>query len=306
MGATEGRQGLLYGLGAYVLWGVFPLYWTLMEPAGAFELLGHRIVWSAVFMVALVTLVSRRAQLRRVVSTPRTLRLLVIAAVVISVNWGVFIWGVTNGHVVETSLGYFINPLVTVLAGVLVLHERLRPLQWVAVGLAGVAVAGLTVSYGRPPWVALTLAFSFATYGLVRKQASVGAVEGLTVETLLVAPVALGWLVWLQAAGDSSAFVDLPWHLLLLVSTGVVTALPLLCFGAAATRIPLTTLGLLQYVAPTLHLVFGVWVFDEPMPLDRLLGFVVIWAGLALFTVDALRQQRQRRLTRLELEASAA
>ena len=305
MEAGESRKGFLYGLGAYALWGVFPLYWTLMEPAGAFELLGHRIVWSAVFMVALVHLFHRREQLRQVVSSPRTLRLLVVAAVTITVNWGMFIWGVNNGHVVETSLGYFINPLVTVLAGVLVLHERLRPLQWAAVGLAGLAVAGLTVSYGRPPWVALTLAFSFATYGLVRKQASVGAVEGLTVETLLIAPVALCWLVWLQVTGGSTATVDLPVHLLLLISTGVITALPLLLFGAAATRVPLTTLGLLQYVAPTLHLALGVWVFNEPMPLDRLLGFALIWAGLALFTVDALRHQRQRRLTRRELEAAA-
>ena len=302
---SESRKGFLFGLSAYALWGVFPLYWTLMEPAGAFEQLGHRIVWSAVFMVALATLLSRRAQLRQVVASPRTLRLLVIAAVTISVNWGVFIWGVNNGHVVETSLGYFINPLVTVLAGVLVLGERLRRLQWAAVALAGVAVAGLTVSYGRPPWVALTLAFSFATYGLVRKQANVGAVEGLAVETMLVGPVALGWLIWLQGSGGSTALVDPPWHLLLLASTGIITSLPLLCFGAAATRVPLTTLGLLQYLAPTLHLVLGVWVFHEPMPLDRLLGFCVIWAGLALFTVDALRHQHQRRVARLELEASA-
>ena len=305
MAAGEGRQGFLYGLTAYALWGVFPLYWTLMEPADAFEQLGHRIVWSAVFMVVLATVLSRRATLLRVVRSPRTLRLLVVAALVISLNWGVFIWGVNNGHVVETSLGYFINPLVTVLAGVLVLGERLRRLQWAAVALAGIAVAGLTISYGRPPWVALTLAFSFATYGLVRKQADVGAVEGLTVETLIAGPVALGWLVWLQGSGGSTAFVDPPWHFLLLASTGVITSLPLLCFGAAATRIPLTTLGLLQYVAPTLHLVLGVWFFDEPMPLDRLLGFAVIWAGLALFTADALRQQRHQWLQRQELEASA-
>ncbi len=302
---SEGRKGFLYGLGAYALWGIFPLYWTLMKPAGAAELLGHRMVWSAVFMVAVVHLLRRRTQLRQVVSSRRTLGLLVIAAVTITVNWGVFIWGVNHGHVVETSLGYFINPLVTVLAGVLVLHERLRPLQWAAVGLAGVAVAWLTVSHGRPPWVALTLAFSFATYGLVRKQASVGAVEGLTVETLLVAPTALVFLVWLQATGGSTALVDLPVHLLLLISTGVVTALPLLCFGAAATRVPLTTLGLLQYVAPTLHLALGVWFFGEPMPVDRLLGFVLIWAGLAVFTVDAVRRQQQQRVLQRQLEASA-
>ena len=301
---TEERKGLLLGLSAYGLWGVFPLYWTLMEPAGAFEQLGHRIVWSAVFMVALVQLLSRRARLREVVTSRRTLGLLVVAAVTISINWGVFIWSVNNGHVVETSLGYFINPLVTVLAGVFVLGERLRPLQWAAVGLAGVAVAGLTVSYGRPPWIALTLAFSFALYGLVRKQADIGAVEGLTVETLLVAPAALGFLVWLQVSGGSTALVDLPTHLLLLASTGVITALPLLCFGAAATRVPLTTLGLLQYLAPTLHLALGVWVFREPMPLDRLLGFVVIWTGLAVFTVDAVRHQHAQRQSRLALETA--
>ncbi len=302
----EGRRGFLLGVAAYVMWGAFPLYWPLLEPAGAVELLAHRVVWSAVVMTFLVVLLSRSDEVRSLWASRRTRRLLSLAAVFISVNWGVFIWGVNNDHVVETSLGYFINPLVTVLAGVLVLGERLRRLQWAAVALAGVAVAGLTVSYGRPPWVALTLAFSFATYGLVRKQANVGAVEGLTVETLIAGPVALGWLIWLQASGGSTVLVDLPWHLILLTTTGVITSLPLLCFGAAATRIPLTTLGLLQYVAPTCHLLLGVWVFHEPMPLDRLLGFVVIWAGLALFTVDALRHSRQRRLDRLELEASAA
>jgi chloramphenicol-sensitive protein RarD len=303
---NEGRKGFLYGFGAYFLWGVFPLYWTLMEPAGAFELLGHRIVWSAVFMVGLVLAAHRRSQLRAVVASRRTLALLVGAAVVITVNWGMFIWGVNNGHVVETSLGYFINPLVTVVAGVLVFGERLRPLQWAAVALAGIAVAALTVSYGRPPWVALTLAFSFASYGVLRKQASVGAVEGLTVETLVIGPVALAFLVGLQTTGDSTAFVDAPVHFLLLMSTGVITALPLLLFGAAATRVPLTTLGLLQYVAPTMHLALGVWFFGEPMPLDRLLGFAVIWTGLALFTVDAVRHQRAQRQLRLELEAAAA
>ena len=303
---TEGRKGFLFGLGAYALWGVFPLYWTLMAPADAFEQLGHRVAWSAVFMVGLVVVLRRRERVRQVLASRRNVRLLVIAAVTISINWGLFIWAVNNGHVVETSLGYFINPLVTVLAGVLVLHERLRRLQWVAVGLAAVAVAGLTVSYGRPPWVALSLAFSFATYGLVRKQASVGAVEGLAVETVLVAPVALVFLGWLQVTGGSTALVDLPVHLLLLASTGFVTALPLLFFGAAATRVPLTTLGLLQYVAPTLHLALGVWVFREPMPLDRLLGFGVIWTGLALFTVDAVRHQHRLRQTRLGLEAAAA
>jgi chloramphenicol-sensitive protein RarD len=253
-------------------------------------------------MVVLVVALRRRARLQAVLASGRLRLLLVVASLLISVNWGVFIWGVNNGHVVETSLGYFINPLVTVVAGVVVLGERLRRVQWVAVGVAAAAVAALTVEYGRPPWVALALAFSFAGYGLVRKKADVGAVEGLAVETLVVVPLALGYLVWLGAAGSSQALGEGPWHLALLATSGVVTALPLLCFGAAATRVPLTTLGLLQYLTPTLHFVTGVFVYGEPMPTARLVGFALIWVALAMFTVDSLRQ---RQLTRLRVEASA-
>jgi chloramphenicol-sensitive protein RarD len=253
-------------------------------------------------MVVLVAAARRTAQLRAILHTPRQRRLLCIAAVVISVNWGVFIWGVNNDHVVETSLGYFINPLVTVLLGVVVLHERLRRLQWVALGLAGVAVLGLTVDYGRPPWVALTLACSFGTYGLLKKKAGAGAIEGLAVETLVTAPVALAFLVWLGSQGEGHALSEGPGHLLLLMSSGVVTALPLIFFGAAATRVPLTTLGLLQYVAPTLQFLLGVFLFGEPMPAMRWVGFAVIWCALALFTADSVRQ---RQLTRLRVEASA-
>ena len=292
---TEERRGFLLGLAAYALWGVFPVYWTLLEPTGALELLAHRVTWSALVMVLLLVLLRRRAALVAILRTPRLLGLLTVAAVTISVNWGVFIWAVTHGHVVETSLGYFMNPLVTVLAGVVVLGERLRPLQWVAVGIAAAAVLGLTVEHGRPPYVALTLALSFALYGLVRKQASVGAIEGLGVETLLVLPLAAGYLAWLGSTGASQAFVDPPGHFLLLMTTGAVTALPLLCFGAAATRIPLTTLGLLQYVAPTLHFLFGVYLFDEAMPTARLVGFCLIWVALAVFTVDGVRQHRSAR-----------
>lgn len=293
---AEARKGFLFGLAAYGLWGLLPLYWPLLEPAGALELLAHRTVWSAVVMVLLVVLLRRGRQLRAVLRSSRQRRLLVVAAAVVSVNQGTFIWAVSNGHVVETSLGYFMNPLVTVVFGVVLLAERLRRTQWVALGLAATAVVGLAVDYGRPPWVALTLAFSFATYGLVKKRAGAGAIEGLTIETLVSAPVAVGFLVWLSIQGQAQALAGGPGHVALLTTSGVVTALPLLLFGAAATRVPLSTLGLLQYVAPTMHFLLGVLVFGEPMPATRWLGFALIWVALALFSVDSLRRHRAARL----------
>ena len=299
----EGRKGFLLGVAAYSMWGIFPLYWPLLEPAGAVELLAHRVVWSAVVMALLVAVLRRTQALRTLVASPRSRLLLLLAAVVISVNWGVFIWGVNNGHVVETSLGYFINPLVTVLAGVVILGERLRPLQWGALALAAVAVLGLAVENGRPPWVALALAFSFASYGLLKKAVNAGAIEGLTIETLVIVPIALGYLFWLGSTGDSQALEDPPWHLVLLATSGAVTALPLICFGGAATRVPLTTLGLLQYLAPTLQFLLGVTLLGEPMSPGRWAGFAVIWVALVIFTADSLRQ---RQLTRLRVEASAA
>jgi chloramphenicol-sensitive protein RarD len=302
--ADETRKGFLLGVAAYGLWGLFPLYWPLLEPAGAVELLAHRMAWSAVTMVVLVVLLRRRRRVRDVLRSPRARWLLLLAAALISVNWGMFIYGVNSGQVVEVSLGYFINPLVTVLAGVLVLGERLRPAQWAALGLAAAAVVGLTLGVGSPPWIALTLAFSFAGYGLVRKKADVGAIEGLTVETLLVVPLAVGYLWWLGAAGQAQSLEGWPWHLVLLATSGLVTALPLLCFGGAATRIPLTTLGLLQYGTPTLHFLIGVFLYGEEMPTARWVAFGVIWFALAIFSVDSMRH-RQRQLTRLRVEASS-
>ena len=299
---SEGRRGLLMGVGAYALWGLFPLYWPFLEPAGALEILAHRVAWSAVVMVVLVVAVRRTAELRRHLRSPRTVALMAAASAVIGANWGLFIWGVNNDHVIETSLGYFINPLVTVLLGVFVLGERLRAGQWAALGLAAVAVAALTIDYGRPPWLALALACSFAAYGLITKTAGVGAVEGLTVETLLLAPVALGFLVLLGAHGDQHFTGHGVDHALLLTTTGLVTAVPLLLFGGAASRIPLSTLGLLQYLTPTLQFLLGLLVFGEPMPTTRWVGFALIWTALALFTVESLRQHR---LTRLRVEASA-
>jgi chloramphenicol-sensitive protein RarD len=301
--ADEARRGFLFGVAAYGLWGLFPLYWPLLEPAGAVELLAHRVAWSAVTMVLLVALLRRGSRVRALLRSPRTRWLLMLAAALISVNWGMFIYGVNSGQVVEVSLGYFINPLVTVLAGVVVLGERLRRAQWAALGLAASAVVGLTLAIGSPPWIALTLAFSFAGYGLVRKKADVGAIEGLTVETLLVVPLALAYLWWLGAAGQAQSLDDWPWHLVLLATSGLVTALPLVCFGAAATRVPLTTLGLLQYATPTLHFLIGVLVYGEEMPAARWVAFAVIWLALAVFSLDSLHH-RQRQLTRLRVEAS--
>ncbi len=297
------RQGFLLGLAAYVLWGGFPLYFPLLKPAGSMEILAHRVLWSAVTMAALVLLLRRTRQFRGLFRDRRVFLLLTLAAVVVSVNWGTYIYGVTNDRVVETSLGYFINPLVTVLMGVLILGERLRSLQWLAMGVGAVACLVLTVDYGHPPWVALVLAFSFGTYGLAKKQAGAEAVESLTLETMLVAPLALGYLAWLTLQGDSTFGTEGVGHALLLMSAGLVTAVPLLCFGAAAIRVPMVTLGLLQYLAPILQFGLGVLYFHEDMSIGRWIGFALVWVALAVFTVESVRH-RQRQL-RLAAEAVA-
>jgi chloramphenicol-sensitive protein RarD len=291
------------GAAAYTMWGLFPLYWPLLEPAGAVEILAHRVAWSMLTMVVLVVAVRRGSQMRALLADPRTRGILALAAVVIAVNWGAYIWGVNNGHVVETSLGYFINPLVTVLMGVLVLQERLRPLQWAALGLAAPAVVGLTLEYGRPPWVALVLAFSFGSYGLAKKKANAGAVESLTFETMVLAPVAVAYIVYLVATGSSHFGGYGAGHVALLVGTGIITAIPLICFGAAATRVSMTTLGLLQYLAPTIQFALGVVVFGEPMPALRWVGFALVWLALAIFTVESVNHRRRQ--LRLVAEASA-
>lgn len=298
----EQRRGFAFGVAAYLLWGLFPLYWPLLEPAGAIEILSHRVVWSLVVMAVLVIASSRTTQLRAILASPRQRRLLLLAAVVIAVNWGTYIWGVNNHRVVETSLGYFINPLVTVLMGVFILGERLRRWQWIAIGIAAAAVIGLTVEYGHPPWIALMLAFSFGTYGLAKKQAGVEAIESLTFETLVLVPVAAAYLIWLGARGESHFSSGGAGHVALMVSAGIVTAVPLLCFGAAAIRVPMTTIGLLQYLTPTLQFILGVTVLGEQMSQMRWLGFGLVWIALTIFTVEALRHRHQQ----LELTAEAS
>jgi chloramphenicol-sensitive protein RarD len=281
---------------------MFPLYWPLLEPAGALEILSHRVVWSLVF-VGLLLVGVRRAH-GGLPRDRRRLLLLSLAALVIAVNWGLYIWGVNHKHVVETSLGYFINPLVTVALGVLVLGERLRRVQWAAVAIAAGGVLVLTVNAGRPPWIALTLAFSFGTYGLVKKVVGVGAVEGLVVETSLLAPLALGYLLVIGGTGDGT-FTSGGWdHALLLAGAGPVTALPLLAFAGAAAAVPLSRLGLMQYLTPTMQFLLGVLLRHEPLGTGRLVGFALVWVALAVFTVDTA--SHHRRHLALTAEASSA
>ncbi|MDI1461909.1 EamA family transporter RarD [Catellatospora sp. KI3] len=291
------RLGYLYGLGAYVMWGFFPAYFKVLRPTGPFEVLAHRVVWSVLFMVLLLTAVRgwrRIAQLRH---RPATLAGIALAGVLIGVNWATYIWAVNIDRVVETSLGYFINPLVVIVAGVVILHERLRAAQWAAVGIGTVAVLVLTVDYGHPPWVALILAFSFAMYGLVKKRLGLPATDGLFVESAVLSLPALALLIW-YARHDQLTFGHLSTgHSVLLAAAGVLTAVPLLMFAGAANRLPLVSLGMLQYVAPTLQLALGVFLFHEPMPPVRLFGFGLVWLALAVFTWDGLRTARATRLT---------
>jgi chloramphenicol-sensitive protein RarD len=292
-GSAAGR-GAAYGTGAYLLWGLFPLYWPLLEPSDSLEVLAHRVLWSLLVVAVLLVATGRTANLRAVVADRGLVLRLAVAAVVVAVNWGAYIYGVTSGQVVETSLGYFINPIVTVLLGVLVLGERLRPAQWTALAVAFVAVLVLSVENGRPPWIALLLAFSFATYGLIKKTAAVGAVEGLAVETAVLIPVAVAYLGFLVVTGASTFGTQGPGHAGLLAASGVATAVPLLLFASAASRVSMTTLGVLQYLAPTMQFLLGVLVFDEPMSPAELAGFALVWSALVLFTVDLLRHQRRQ------------
>ncbi len=261
------------------------------------EILAHRIVWSLLVVLGVLTVTRSWSWVRPLLRDRRTVATMSAAAALIGANWVIYIWGVNSGHVVETSLGYFITPVVMVLLGVVVLHERLRPVQWAAVALGVVAVLVLTVDYGRPPWIALGLAASFGTYGLLKKRVGVGvgAVQSLTVETTLLVLPALGYLVVLESQGRGQFVAGGPGPSLLLVSTGLVTAVPLLLFAAAARRVPLTTLGLLQYLAPVIQLLIGLLVYDEPMPASRLAGFALVWVALALLTVDMLRRRSQVR-----------
>jgi len=288
---SEERRGYLYGLTAYVIWGFFPIYFKLLRPAGALEILAHRVIWSVVFISLVLTAARNWRFLARVLRSPRLLGGISAAAVLIAINWGTYIYGVNSSRVVETALGYFITPLVLVLLGVTVQRERLRAWQWAAVGVGGLAVAVLAVDYGRLPYIALLLAVSFGTYSLVKKRLSLPPAEGLFVESTVLAIPALAYVGWLTARGTAEfGHVSTP-HTALMIFAGVATAVPLLLFASAANRVPMVGIGILQYVAPILQLACGLLIFHEPMPPARLAGFGLVWIALIIFTVDALRQR---------------
>lgn len=289
---ADNPSGIAYSTSAYLLWGLFPLYFKAVAAIPAPEMLAHRILWS-LLVFWLITVFRRTWRpVVRALRSPRLLAVLVLSASLIAVNWGVFIWAVAAGRVIECSLGYFINPLLSVMLGVGVLRERLRPLQWLAVAMAACGVLWQVAAFGAVPWVALTLAATFASYGLVRKLVPIDAVSGLTVESMLLAPPALLWLIWIEL-GEGGAFASAGWLLdLLIVLSGPITALPLILFVAGARRIRLATVGLLQYIAPSCHLLLALFVFEEVFAWSSLAVFGCIWAALAVYTFDTLRQDR--------------
>jgi chloramphenicol-sensitive protein RarD len=291
------RRGTIYGAVAYAIWGVFPLYFHLLAPAGAWEILAHRILWTLLLCGGVLAVRRDFGWCSSVFANPRMLGAVTVTALLLAVNWTIYVAAVAAHHVTEASLGYFLNPIVTVAIGVVVLHERLRRLQWLAVAIGLAAGVYLTIDFGRPPWIAVGLAFSFALYGLMKKHlgTSLGALQSLTSETAVLVPVALAVLVWLAISGEATFSVDSPAHPLLLASAGLVTASPLLLFGAAARRVPLVTIGLLQFVTPVLQLLCGVLLLGETMTTSRWVGFGIVWTALLVLTLDSIKSVRTRR-----------
>jgi chloramphenicol-sensitive protein RarD len=292
------RKGILLTIGAYGLWGVLPIYWKQLQSVPSTEIIGHRIVWSLVFAVGVVIFKKRFSVMLRTVCNPRMVLIYGIAGGVLVVNWTTYVWGINAGYVVEASLGYFINPLVSVLLGVIFFREHLRRVQWAAIGLAAVGVGYLTIRHGSLPWIALVLAFSFGAYGLIKKSAPLEALEGLTLEVALLFIPAILYLLYLESRGVGT-FGHAGLSTLLLALGGVVTATPLLMFAGAARRIPLSMLGVLQYIAPTLQFSIGVWVYGEEFSRARLMGFCFIWAALIIYTWEGLHARRRKRIEAL-------
>jgi len=281
------NKGILYGIGAYVLWGFFPIYWKWLHGVSAIQVIGHRIGWSFILLAVFVLLTGKWQDFKNAAFNRKTIAIYSLAAVLLTFNWLIYVWGVNEGFIVETSLGYFINPLLSVLLGVIFLREKLRTLQWIPVGTAAIGVVYLTFVYGRPPWIALSLAFTFGFYGFVKKLSPLGSLYGLTLETGIVFPVALIYLLIVNANGSgtfthSGTTIDM-----LLVGAGLVTTIPLLMFASAAKQIPLTIVGLLQYIAPTLQFLIGVFLYQEPFDSSHFIGFAIVWIALIFFAVES-------------------
>ena len=273
------------------MWGLFPLYWPLLEPANPLEIVSHRAVWTLVFCLIVLALSKQIRTTLVVMKNPKTMAALLLSTILVSINWITYIWAVNNGHVVEAALGYYINPLIIIAFGVILLREKMRPLQWVAVGIAAVGVLVLTIDYGRLPWVAISLALSWGSYGLVKKKLNLGALEGLAIETLISFIPYVGYLIFLGNQGTGQFGHD-PLLTILLISAGAVTAIPLLLFNGSTTRLPYSTIGLLQYITPTIQFSIGVWLRHEDMPTARWIGFIVIWFALAALATDLVRSSR--------------
>src|SRR5215216_283003 len=286
------NKGILNGLAAYALWGFFPIYWKLLQQVPALQVIGHRITWSFILLIVFILLTKQWKDFQSTALTSKTLGIYSIASVLLTVNWLVYVWGVNAGFIVETSLGYFINPLLSVLLGVFFLRERLRSAQWIPVALAAGGVIYLTVTYGRLPWIALTLAFTFGFYGFVKKLAPLGSLYGLTLETGIVFPIALIYLAFVDFTNAGSFLHDSAQVDVLLIGAGLVTTIPLLMFASAAKQIPLTVVGILQYIAPTLQFLIGVFIYHEPFDQSRLVGFGLVWLALIIFWVESYLANR--------------
>ena len=297
------NRGVLYAISAYGMWGFFPVYWKLLKHIPALQLLGHRIGWFFILLVVVLFITRRWADFRKSIVSPRIQRSYLAAAILIGVNWFTYVWAVNSGFIVETSLGYFINPLVSVLLGVVILKEQIRPWQWVAIGIAAVGVLYLTISYGSLPWIALTLAFSFGFYGLAKKTAPLNAIQGLALETGILFLPSVGWLVFSDLTGEG-AFLHTGWTSdLLMIGAGIVTTIPLLMFASAAKMIPLSMVGILQYIAPTIQLIIGVVVYHEAFSSTRVIGFSIVWLALVIFGIEGWlvrRSVKQKRVLGLD------
>jgi chloramphenicol-sensitive protein RarD len=294
------KKGVLFAIGAYLFWGVFPIYWKWLHSVPALQILGHRIGWSFIFCCIILFVTRGWKKFREQAFQPKTLRLFLVAAVVIAINWLTYIWAVNAKFIVETSLGYFINPLLSVLLGVIFFRERLRPMQWLPIVLAFTGVAYLTIAYGRLPWIALLLAFSFGTYGLIKKSSPLNSIVGMTLETGILFLAAVGYLTFAEVRGEGAFLHTSATANLLLICAGPVTTIPLLMFASAARRIPLSWIGILQYIAPTMQFLIGVFIYHEDFDHTHWIGFGIVWIAVLFFWGESLFSQQKMRLQAVE------